>query len=186
MSYGLQGRSYIFFQLDFSSGGGAPLSAVILAGRSQRRNPCEVRSSLSQSPSRCTSLQPAGQKTATGSFYASVRFVNEIRLSVMAGAANRLTMSITTGSGSIAAAVPIAGRPSPSFRCSLLLTRITAYWRAARHCCCALWRAVAGTRHCRGLRTLIDYPIPRPSGAGRVVWTRPSWLFPFSVRPSPV
>ena len=172
--------------MDFSSGGGAPLSAVILAGRSQRRNPCEVRSSLSQSPSRCTSLQPAGQKTATGSFYASVRFVNEIRLSVMAGAANRLTMSITTGSGSIAAAVPIAGRPSPSFRCSLFLTRITAYWRAARHCCCALWRAVAGTRHCRGLRTLIDYPIPRPSGAGRVVWTRPSWLFPFSVRPSPV
>jgi hypothetical protein len=107
-------------------------------------------------------------------------------LSVMADAANRLTMSITTGSGSIAAGVPIAGRPSPSFRCSLFLTRITAYWRAARHCCCALWRAVAGTRHCRGLRTLIDYPIPRPSGAGRVVWTRPSWLFPFSVRPSPV
>ena len=140
---------------------------MILAGRSQRRNPCEVRSSLSQSPSRCTRLQPAGQKTATGSFYASVRFVNEIRLSVMAGAASRLTMSITTGSGSIAAAVPIAGRPSPSFRCSLFLTRITAYWRAARHCCCAMWRAVAGTRRCRSSRTLIDYRCRLVRIAGR-------------------
>jgi hypothetical protein len=35
-------RSYIFFQLGFSSGGGAPLPAVILVGRSQRRNPFEV------------------------------------------------------------------------------------------------------------------------------------------------
>ena len=134
---------------------------------------------------RWTSLQPTGQKTATGSFYASVRFVNEIRLSVTAVAASRLTMSITTGSGFIADAVPIAGRPSPSFRCSLFLTRITACWRAARHCSCALWSTVAGTRRCRSSRTLIDYPIPPLSAAGRAVWTRPSWLFPFSVRPSP-
>ena len=158
---------------------------MILAGRSQRRNPCEVRSSLSQSPSRCTSLQPAGQKTATGSFYASVRFVNEIRLSVMADAANRLTMSITTGSGSIAAAVPLAGRPSPSFRCSLFLTLITAYWPAARHCCCAMWRAVAGTRRCRGSRTLIGCRIPPLSAAGQAAWTARSRYLPFSARPFP-
>ena len=159
---------------------------MILAGRSQMRNPCEVRSSLSQSPSRCTSLQPAGRTTATGSFYASARFVNEIRLSVMAAAASRPTTSITTGFGSIAAAAPTAGRPLLSFRCSLFLTRITVCLRAARHCYCALWRAVAGTRRCRSSRILIDYPIPPLSGVGRVGWTRPNWLFPFSVRPSPV
>src|ERR1019366_4888384 len=107
-------RSYIFFQLDFSSGGGAPLPAVILAGRSQRRNPCEVRSSLSQFPLRRASLPPTGQKTATRSSYAAVQFVNGIRSLVTDGAASRHTMSITTGFGSIADAAPIAGRPLPS------------------------------------------------------------------------
>jgi hypothetical protein len=158
---------------------------MILAGRSQRRNPCEVRSSLSQSPSRCTSLQPAGRKTATGSFYASARFVNEIRLLVTAAAANRHTTSITTGFGSIAAAAPIAGRPSPSFRCSLFLTRISVCWRAARHCGGVLWSTVRGRRHCRRSRTPIACPIPPLSAVGRAVWTVLSRHFLFSTRPSP-
>jgi hypothetical protein len=84
-------RSYIFFQLYFSSGGGAPLPAVILAGRSRRRNPCEVRSSLSQFPLRRASLPPTGQKTATRSSYADAPFVNGIRSLVTDGAASRCT-----------------------------------------------------------------------------------------------
>src|SRR5246127_3332679 len=90
-------RSYIFFQLYFSSGGGAPLPAMILAGRSQRRNPCEVRSSLSQFPLRGASLPPTGQKTATRSSYADVRFVNGIQSLVTDGAASRHTTRHTTG-----------------------------------------------------------------------------------------
>jgi hypothetical protein len=143
----MPGRSYIFFQLYFSSGGGAPLPAMILAGRSQRRNPCEVRSSLSQCPLRRASLPPTGQKTATRSSYADVRFVNGIRSLVMDGAASRHTTSITTGFGFIAAAAPIAGRPLPSFRCFLFLTRISVCWRVARRCCGALRSSAHGRRH---------------------------------------
>src|ERR1035437_499235 len=141
------GKKYIFFQLEFSSGGRAPLPAMILAGRNQRRNPGEVRSSLSQSPSRCASLPPAGQTAATRSSYADARCANEIRSLVTAGAASRPTTSITTGFGSIVADAPIAGRPSPSFRCSLFLTHISVCWRAARHCYYALWSIVRGRRH---------------------------------------
>ena len=102
-------RDYIFFQLYFSSGGGAPLPAMILAGRNQRRNPCEVRSTLSQFPSRRTSLPPTGRNTATSSSYADARFVSGIRSLVMVGALSRRTTSITTGFGSIAVAALIAG-----------------------------------------------------------------------------
>ena len=49
-------RSYIFFQLDFLQEAGLRFRPMILAGRSQRRNPCEVRSSLSQFPSRRSKL----------------------------------------------------------------------------------------------------------------------------------
>jgi hypothetical protein len=44
--------------------------------------------------------------------------------------------------------VLIAGRPSPSFRCSLFLTRITAWWRVVRRCCGALWSTAPGRWHC--------------------------------------
>ena len=142
----MPGKKYIFFQLYFSSGGGAPLPAMILAGRSQRRNPCEVRSSLSQFPLRRASLLPTGQKTATKTSYADVRFVNGIRSLVTDGAASRHTTSITTGFGFVAAATPIAGRPLPSFRCSLFLTRISVCWRVARRCCGALRSTVRGRR----------------------------------------
>ena len=158
---------------------------MILAGRSQRRNPCEVRSSLSQSPSRCTSLQPAGRKTATGSFYASARFVNEIRLLVTAAAANRHTTSITTGFGSIAAAAPIAERLLLSFRFFLFLTRISVCWHAVRHYSGALRSTVRGKRHRPSSRTLIGCPILPLFAAGRAVWIVPSQSFPFSTRPLP-
>ena len=36
------GKKLYFLSVGFSSGGGAPLPASILAGRSRKRNPCEV------------------------------------------------------------------------------------------------------------------------------------------------
>ena len=115
---------------------------MILAGRSQRRNPCEVRSSLSQFPPGRTSLQPTGRKTATRSSYADVRFVNTIRSSVMAVAASRLTTSITTGiwihrgrcadCGTTFTFLPLLSLPYTHFsllaRCRALLRRF------AEHC----------------------------------------------------
>jgi hypothetical protein len=155
---------------------------MILAGRSQRRNPCEIRSSLSQFPLGRTVLRPTGQTAATRSFYADARFVSGIRSLVTDGVASRPTTSITTGFGSIAAAAPVVGRPSLSFRCFLFPIRITACWRAARRCGGALWSTARGRRHCRSFKTLTDCLIlPRPA-AGRAAWTRPSWLIPFSVR----
>jgi hypothetical protein len=100
---------------------------MILAGRNQRRNPCEVRSSLSQFPLRRTGLPPTGQKTATRLSYADARFVIGIRSLVTAVAASRLTMGITTGSGSIAAAALDVERLSLFFLFSRFLTRITAW-----------------------------------------------------------
>ena len=170
--------------MDFSSGGWAPLPAMILPGRRRRRNPCEVRSSLSQSPSRCASLPPTGQKTATRLFYATARFVSGIRSSVTAVAASRIMTSITTGSGSIAATAPIAGRPSLFFRRSLFRTRITACLRAFRCCCSALWSTARGTWHCPSSKIQIGYLIRPPSGAGGVAWTVLSWCPPLSARPS--
>ena len=140
-------RSSIFFQLYFSLGGGAPLPAMILAGRNQRRNPCEVRSSLSQFPLRRRSLPPTGQKTATRSTYADVRSVNGIRSLVTDGAASRRTTNIMPGFGFIAAAALIAGRPLLSCQCSLFPTRISVCLRAARHCGSTLRSTVPGRRH---------------------------------------
>ena len=54
---------------------------MILAGRRRRRNPCEIRSPLSQFPSCRTSLRPTGQMPATTPSYADARFVNTIRSS---------------------------------------------------------------------------------------------------------
>ena len=128
---------------------------MILAGRNQRRNPCKVRSSLSQFPLRRTGLPPTGQKTPTRLSYADARLAIGIRSLVMAVAASRLTMRITIGSGFIAAAALDAERLSPFFLCSRFFTRITARWRAARHFFCALWGSVAGTRRCQSSRILI-------------------------------
>jgi len=61
---GLSARSYIFFQLDFSSGGGAPAPAKILEGQ-RPREPLEVAVLFVPAAARRRSLRPTGQKTAT-------------------------------------------------------------------------------------------------------------------------
>ena len=158
---------------------------MILAGRRRRRNPCDVRSSLSQSPPHCASLPPNGQKTATRLFYADVRFVNGIRSSVTVVAASRRTTRTTTGSGFIAAVASIAGRPSLSFRRSLFHTRITACLRASRRCCCVSWSTARGKWHYPSFKILIGCLIRPPSVAGGVTWTVLNWCPPFSARPLP-
>jgi hypothetical protein len=163
----LAARSYIFFQLDFLQEAGPRFlpASWRIAARSGTR--VRLRSSLSQCRSRRSGLPRAVPKTRTRSSYAGARFVNRIRSLVTGGAASRHTTSITIGSGFAAAVAEAAGRPSPSCRCFLCPTRITAYWRAARHCCCALWSTARGRRHCPSSKTLIDYPIHPLSGDGR-------------------
>lgn len=178
----LAGRSYIFFQLDFLQEAGPrflPASWRIGAGSGTR---VRLRSSLSQCRSRRSGLLPAGPKTRTRSSYAGARSVKRIRSLATGGGANRRTTSITIGSGFAGAAVETAGRPSPSCRYFLCPTRITACWRAARHCSSALWSTVRGRRHCQGSRTLIGCRIRPLSGDGQVAWTVLIRRLPFSAR----
>ena len=178
----LAARSYIFLSVGFSSGGGfrfLPASWRIGAGSGTG---VRLRSSLFQCRSRWSGLLPVGPKTRTRSSYAAARFVNRIRLSVMAGGANRRTTSITIGSGFAAAVAEAAGRRSHSFRCSLSLTRITAFWHAARRCCDALWSSAHGRRHCPSSRILIGCRIRPLSGDGRADWTVLIRRLPFSAR----
>ena len=137
---------------------------------------------MSQFRSGWNGLRPAGPKTRTKSSYADARFVNRIRLLVMGDGGSRRTTSITTGSGFAVAAVSGAERPSPFCRCFLCPTRITACWRAARHCCVALWSTVRGRRRRRSSRMLTAYPIALPCAAGHKVWASPSRLGLFSTR----
>jgi len=143
-----------------------------------------LRSSLSQLPPRRRSVMLTGRKTATRSFYADAQFVSGIRSLVTVAAASRHMTSTTTGFGSIAAAAPIAGRPLLSFRCSLFLTRITVWWRGARHCSDALRSNVRGKKLCRSSRTPIVRPIPPQFNAGRAGWTVPNYWCPSSARRS--
>ena len=76
-------------------------------------------------------------------------------------------MSITIGLGFAGAAVSDAEGPLPFCRCFLSPTRITACWRAARHCCVALRSTVRGRRRYRSSRILTAYPIPLLCAAGR-------------------
>ena len=92
--------------------------------------------------------------------------VNAIRSSAMDVAASRRTMSITTGSKSGAVAATVAGRPSPSSRCFLSLTPITACWLDVRRCGDASWSTAPGKRRCPRSKTLIACPTPPPSAAG--------------------
>jgi hypothetical protein len=66
-------------------------------------------------------------------------------------------MSITIGLASVVVAAQFAGRLSLSSHCFLSLTRITACWRAVRHCDGALWNtahqlrngnAITANHHC--------------------------------------
>jgi hypothetical protein len=154
----------------FSSGGGASQPAEILAGHRRRRSPLRERSSLSQHRPGRSSLLRAGPTTATRSSYACVRSVSVSRLLGTVIAASRRTTSITTGLGFGVAAVSSAGGPSPSYRCTHSLTPITAWWRAATHCCGALWSTVRGKEQCRSSRMRIACRIARPFAAGRRVW----------------
>ena len=154
----------------FSSGGGASQPAEILAGHRRRRSPFEVTILFVQHRPGRSSLLRAGPTTATRSSYACVRSVSVIRLLGTVIAASRRTTSITTGLGFGVAAVSSAGGPSPSCRCFHSLTPITAWWRAATHCCGALWSTVRGKAQCRSSRMRIVCRIPRPFAAGRRVW----------------
>jgi hypothetical protein len=84
----------------------------------------------------------------------------------------------------IVAAALVAGRPSLSFRFFLFPTRITACWRAVRHCGSDLWSAARGRRHCPSFKTLIDCLILPLSAAGRAGWTVLSLHLPLSARRS--
>lgn len=125
---------------------------------------------MSQCRSRWSGLLPAGPETRTRPSYADARFANKIRLLVMVDGASRRTMSITIGLGFAGAAVSDAEGPLPFCRCFLSPTRITACWRAARHCCVALRSTVRGRRRYRSSRILTAYPIPLLCAAGRKVW----------------
>jgi hypothetical protein len=98
------------------------------------QSPWELRFSLSHFLARRTSSKATGPETTTRSACRNARFVIRVRLSATAAAASRRTMSIMTGSRSVAVAARIAERPSLSCRCFLSLTRITACWHAVRHC----------------------------------------------------
>ncbi len=143
------------------------------------------RSSFSQSPRRWMSLPPAGRKARTRSSYADARSANGSRSLATGVAASRRTTSITTGYGSIVAAVAAVGRRSLSFRYSLFLTRSSACWPAVRHCDSASQSSVRGRRHCPSSRMPIGCLIPPRFAAGRAVRIVPSQSFPFSARPSP-
>jgi hypothetical protein len=93
---------------------------------------------------------------------------------VMGDGASRRTMSITIGLGFAGADVSFAEGPSPFCLCLLCPIRITACWRAAGHCCVALWTTVRGRRRGRSSRMLTAYPIPLLCAAGHKVWTSQS------------
>jgi len=141
-----------------------------------------LRSSLSQCRSRWSGSLPAGPKTRTRLFYADARFANRIRLLAMGDGASRRTTSITIGSGFAGAAVSDAERPLRFYQCFLCPIRITACWRAARHCCVALWSTVRGRRRRRSSRMLTAYPILLLCAAGLKVWTSHSRPCLFFVR----
>ena len=141
-----------------------------------------LRSSLSQCRSRWSGLLSAGPKTRTRLFYADARFANRIRLLAMGDGASRRTTSIMIGSGFAGAAVSDAEEPSPFCRYFLCPIRITACWRAARHCCVALWSTVRGRRRRRSSGMLIAYRMPLLCAAGRKVRTSHSRPCLFSAK----
>ena len=117
-----------------------------------------------------------GPETATRS-YGDALHVNGIRSSATAAAASRHTMSIMIGLASVAVAAQFAGRLSLSSHCFLSLTRITACWRAVRHCDGALWNTALGKTRCLHSKTLTACPMLLPSAAGRAAWIALNWLF---------
>lgn len=158
------------------SGGGALLPVQILAGQRRWQSPNELRFFLSHFLRCRTSSKLIGPETATRSCGDALH-VNGIRLSAMAAAASRRTMSITIGLASVAVAAQFAGRPSLSSHCFLSLTRITPCWRAVRHCDGAWWNAAPGKTRCLHSKTLTACPMLLQSAAGRAAWIALNWLF---------
>jgi len=144
----------------------------------------KLRFRLSHFLPRRTSSKRSGPRTARKSSCGDARFVNAIRSSAMDAAASRPTMNTTTGSGSVAVAAPVAGRPSPSSRCFLSLTLITVCWRAVRHCDGALWSTIPGKKPRLRSKTRIVCPILPRFVAGPTDWTAPNRLFLFSAKRS--
>jgi hypothetical protein len=110
----------------FSSGGGAPLPAQILGRSTPGQSPDELRFFLSHFLSRRTSAIRIGPKSAPTSSCDDVPFASAIRSPVTDNAASRRTMSITTGSQSVAVTVAVAGKPSRFCRCFPFRTPTTA------------------------------------------------------------
>ena len=157
-------------------------------GRSapEEQSPNDLRFCLSHFPSRRTSSKRIGRRTAPKSSCGDARFVSAIRSSATDAAASKRMMNTTIGSGFGAVAVPVAERPSPSYRCFLSLTRSTACWFAVRHCVGDLWSTAPGKKRLLHSKTLTACPIPLRSVAGPTDWTAPNRLFPFSVKHSRV
>ena len=144
-----------------------------LGGSTPGQSPQLPRFSLSHFAPRRTSSKPIGPFPAARLSCDDARFVSAIRSSATGAAASRHTMNITTGLGSGAASAPVAGRPSPSFRCFLSLTRTTACWLAVRRSGDTGWSSAPGKRRCPRSKIPIGYPIPPRSAAGRAAWTAP-------------
>jgi len=145
----------------------------------------EVRFCLSHFPHRRTSSKRIGPRAAPRLFCGDAQRVKLIRSSVTDAAASKPMMSITIGLTFVAVAVPVAGRPSPSCRYFLFLTRTTVCWHAARHCGGASWSTAPGKRPCLRSKTLTACPILPHSAAGPTDWTTPNRFFPFSAKRSP-
>jgi hypothetical protein len=140
---------------------------------------------LSHFPSRRTSSKPIGPQAVARLLCGGAPFVNAIRSSVTDAAASRRTMSITTGLASVAAAAPVAGRPSPSCRGFRSLTPATACWHVVRHGGGVLWSTAPGKRRRLRSKTLTECPIPPRSAAGPTAWTPPNQRLPFCAKHSP-
>ena len=115
-----------------------------LGGSTPGGSPPEQRFSLSHFLPRRTSSKPTGLATARTSCCGDARFVNAIRSSATVAGASRRTMNITTGLGSAAAFVLVAGRPSPFCRRFPFLTPTTACWLAPRRSADTLWSTARG------------------------------------------
>jgi hypothetical protein len=111
--------------------------------------------------------------------------VSAIRSPVTDDAASRPTMSITTGSQSVAVTVGVAGRRSPFYRRFPSLTPTTAWWLVAKPCGGALRNTAPGKRRRLRSKTLIACPIPPPSAAGPAAWTPRNRLVPSCAKHSP-
>jgi hypothetical protein len=173
--------SWIFVSGGRSSASGSDLGRSMPEGQSSN----ELRFCLSHFLPHRTSSKRIGPRAVPRLFCGDVRLANTIRSSATDAAASRRTMNITTGLASGAVVAPVVGRPSPSCRYFLFLTRTTVCWHAARHCGGASQNTAPGKRQCPRSKTLIACPILPHFAAGPTDWTALSQPFLFSAKRSP-